>query len=196
MRYNTLRTGKSIPLTDKYKILLISKKDIADIIETLHNPNVTEYLYFAPSPDEVYIEFFNPLVENTESAVKEGIWPDNPTMIIRGKDGKYFGMGGLNSVAMLEGNYEVGYQLPEHAWGKGIGTAICGFLTKFAFDVLSAHKICADCYSGNAGSVRVLEKNNFNLEGRQKDYYKLGGKYDDRLLFGINLNQYSSIPNF
>lgn len=189
-QYQLLKQGHSYQLSETLSVQLIRQSDLADIIKMLENPNVNQYLFFAPSPVEVYEAFFNPIIDNTQQAIKENNWPDSPTFILRDKEGAYMGMIGITPAMMLAGNFEVGHQLPEHAWGKGIGTLGCQFATTLAFEQLGAHKVSADCYASNFGSARVLEKTGFILEGRQQDYYRLEGGFDDRLWFGMTASQF------
>ncbi|MGF1701234.1 GNAT family N-acetyltransferase [Photobacterium makurazakiensis] len=190
MLFDELLEGKSLALTSEYSIKLITPDDLADILAMLENPKVTEFLFFAPAPEELYRAFFEPIIEDTQSAIAEERWPEHPTVIISDKNGRYMGMGGLTQVMLLEGNFEVGYQLPEHAWGKGIATAICKALTQLAFSMLNAHKVTADCYASNVGSYKTLEKCGFEQEGRLKNYYKYDGGFDDRLFYGLCLDSY------
>ncbi|GEA60196.1 GNAT family N-acetyltransferase [Vibrio comitans] len=182
--------GERVPLTSQLTMQLIQKPDLQDIIAMLDNPKVTEYLFFAPAPVEMYEGYFGPMIENTRQAIESQTYPDNIIGIIRDNDQRYMGMAAVTSVMFLEGSYEIGYQLSEHAWKQGIATAACQFFTQMAFEVLGAHKVCADCYATNVGSYRTLEKNGFEREGVQKDYYKLDNGFDDRLHYGMTRQQY------
>lgn len=190
MQYQLLKQGHSCQLNDTFSIQLIRQSDFDDIVKMLEDPNVNKFLFFAPSPIEVYEAFFSPIIDNTQQTVKQNEWPESPTFIIRDNDGRYMGMIGISQVMMLAGNFDVGHQLPQHAWGQGIGTLGCQFATTLAFEQLGAHKVCADCYASNTGSVHVLEKAGFELEGRQKDYYQIDGGFDDRLWFGMTASQF------
>lgn len=193
MNVDALRQGQSIPLTDDYTMSLIRHEDMVDILAMLANPNVTTYLFFAPAPDALYHGFFDPIIEDTVQAIAEDRWPEHPTVIIRDHQGQYMGMGGLAQVMLLAGNMEVGYQLPEHAWGKGIATAICRVLTQLAFTTLDVHKLTADCYGQNAGSYKTLEKCGFRREGCLTGYYKVEHGADDRLFYGMTAEQYAEM---
>nr|WP_282561111.1 GNAT family protein [Motilimonas sp. E26] len=184
------KQGKAVPLSDKLTIKLITQDDLKDIIAMLDNPNVTKYLFFAPAPVELYEGFFNPIIENVQQAIAKGEWPESPTAIIRDLDGAYMGMAGLPKVMFMQGNFEVGYQLAEHAWGQGIASLVCAFMTKLAFTELGAHKVTADCYLSNVGSYKVMEKCGYTLEGTQKNYYKVDTGFDDRVLYGITDAQF------
>ncbi|MGF1759848.1 GNAT family N-acetyltransferase [Photobacterium sagamiensis] len=191
MQYQLLKQGLSCQLNDTLSVQLIRQSDFGDIVEMLGNPNVNRFLFFAPSPVAVYEAFFSPIIENSQQAIELNEWPENPTFIIRDNNGHYMGMIGISQVMMLTGNFEVGHQLPEHAWGQGIGTLGCQFATRLAFEQLGAHKVCADCYASNTGSARVLEKSGYSLEGRQTDYYQVDGNFDDRLWFGMTVSQFN-----
>ncbi|WP_394208868.1 GNAT family N-acetyltransferase [Enterovibrio calviensis] len=190
MSISLFKQGKAAPLSDTLTIKLITHDDLKDIITMLGNPNVAKYLFFAPAPVEIYEGFFNPIIESTREATAKGEWPENPTAIIRDLDGNYMGMAGLPGVMFTQGNFEVGYQLAEHAWGQGIATLACNFMTKLAFKELGAHKVTADCYLSNVGSYKTMEKCGYTLEGTQQDYYKVESGFDDRVLYGITKKQF------
>lgn len=105
------------------------------------------------------------------------------------------GMVGLTQVMLLQGNFEIGFQLPEHAWRQGIATTACQLLTYIAFSELNAHKLAADCYAQNIGSAAVLKESGFVQEGHQTGYYKLNTTNDDRLIFGLTSTQYSVLQH-
>lgn len=190
MTISPFKQGKPVLLSETLTIRLITQDDLKDIIVMLDNPNVAKYLFFAPAPIEMYEGFFNPIIENTQEAIAKGEWPENLTAIIRDLDGRYMGMTGLPGVMFMQGNFEVGYQLAEHAWGQGIATLACDFMTKFAFTELGAHKVTADCYLSNVGSYKTMEKCGYNIEGTQKDYYKVETGFDDRVLYGMTKTQF------
>jgi Acetyltransferases, including N-acetylases of ribosomal proteins len=79
---------------------------------------------------------------------------------------------------------EVGYVFNKAFWGKGYGSESIKLISKFAFESLKLHKLHASVVDINIGSARILEKNEYELEGRLKDHYYIEGKYYDALLFG------------
>ncbi|ENK2109259.1 GNAT family N-acetyltransferase [Vibrio alginolyticus] len=193
MSYQKLKQGEAIPFNESLTIQLIQGSDLQDIIEMLNDDKVNQYLFFAPADNSLYEGFFGPIIENTAQAIKDGVWPDSPTFVIRGQQGQYMGMCAVTAVMFLTGNYEVGYQLPTRAWGKGVATRACQMMTEIGFTELNAHKVSADCYASNAGSYKTLEKNGFTQEGRQKDYYKLEQGFDDKLYYGMTAEQFASL---
>lgn len=79
---------------------------------------------------------------------------------------------------------EIGYVLNKDYWGMGYGTEAVRLMSNFALESLGLHKLHAQVVDANIGSVRVLEKCGYQLEGRFKDYYFIEGKYYDGLFFG------------
>lgn len=79
---------------------------------------------------------------------------------------------------------EIGYVFHKNYWGKGYGTETTALMNDFAFDLLKLHKLHARVADANIGSIRVLEKNGFKLEGRIEDYFFIDGSYYDEMLFG------------
>ncbi|KOO14902.1 GNAT family acetyltransferase [Vibrio xuii] len=192
MSYQKLKQGEVISFNDSLNIQLIQASDLQEIIEMLNDDDVNQYLYFAPADNSMFEGFFGPIIDNTQQAIKEGIWPESPTFVIRDLQSKYMGMCGITSVAFLAGNYEIGYQLPVCAWGKGIATRACQMMTELSFTQLNAHKVSADCYGSNVGSYKTLEKCGFLQEGCQEGYYRLAQEFDDKLYYGMTAEQFEN----
>lgn len=79
---------------------------------------------------------------------------------------------------------EIGYVFHRDHWGNGYGTESVALMSDFAFESLNLHKLHASVVDANIGSVRILEKNGYRLEGRLKDHYFIENKYYDALLLG------------
>ena len=74
---------------------------------------------------------------------------------------------------------ELGYLLLTEYWSQGVMTEAARQICEIAFDELDIIRITGMVYSPNAASMRVLEKNGFEFEGRQKNaIYKNGNVYD------------------
>ena len=75
---------------------------------------------------------------------------------------------------------EVGYWLGEPFWGNGIATSALKLLLPYAWKELDLVRIFAGVFEYNKGSVRVLEKCGFELEGiHKKAVFKNGEIYDE-----------------
>ena len=74
---------------------------------------------------------------------------------------------------------ELGYMLLTDYWSKGVMTEAVRQICEIAFDELDLIRISALVYSPNVASQRVLEKNDFECEGRLRNaIYKNGNVYD------------------
>lgn len=85
-------------------------------------------------------------------------------------------------------NAEIGYVFHPKAWGKNIASLAVKMLKSYAFDVLDLHKVFARVASGNIASAKVLEKNDFMVEGVLKDQYKIENTYED-LIYYASFNE-------
>jgi RimJ/RimL family protein N-acetyltransferase len=66
-------------------------------------------------------------------------------------------------------------------WGKGYGTKSLKAVTRYVFESLKLHKICADYYSLNVASAKMFKKLGFEIEGVFKDHFLLDGNYVDSI---------------
>ena len=132
--------------------------DLEDLVENANNYNVASTLRDAfPYPytiedGEEWIEF----AENEN-------WGYNFAITINDK--AVGGIGLIIGKGIERKSSEVGYWLGEDYWGKGIVSSALKGIVKFAFDELKVERIFAVPIEHNIASRRVLEKNNFVLEG-------------------------------
>jgi len=77
---------------------------------------------------------------------------------------------------------EVSYWLGEKYWNSGIMTEAVKLVTKFGFEKLKLKKIYGRVYIFNLASKKVLEKNDYKLEGILKKDFKKDGKFIDSYL--------------
>ncbi len=69
-------------------------------------------------------------------------------------------------------------------WGRGIASKMIKKMVSLAFEQLELEKIVAGVYATNLASVRVLEKNRFVCEGKQRDQFIFKGQRIDGLVYG------------
>jgi [ribosomal protein S5]-alanine N-acetyltransferase len=82
-------------------------------------------------------------------------------------------------------NAELGYWLAEPFWGKGIISKAIPQVVDHAFNTYDITRIYARPFGTNHASQKVLEKNNFILEGRfEKTIFK-NGEFLDELVYAI-----------
>lgn len=77
----------------------------------------------------------------------------------------------------------VGYSLDEAHTGKGIATEALEVVCQFAFEDIGIHRLEAYVSPRNVGSVRVLEKAQFEREGLLKQLLYVNGTWEDHYLY-------------
>jgi ribosomal-protein-alanine N-acetyltransferase len=82
-------------------------------------------------------------------------------------------------------NAEIGYWLGEPFWGHGIVSKAIKQIIQFGFSTFDIERIFARPYGTNVASQKILEKNNFLLEGRYNNILYKNGEYLDELIYAI-----------
>lgn len=80
---------------------------------------------------------------------------------------------------------EVGYWLGEKYWGKGIASMALKGIVSYGFTDLGLERIYAKPFEHNTASRRVLEKNDFQLEGILRKSAIKSKKIYNQALYGI-----------
>ena len=100
-------------------------------------------------------------------------------------DGKYVGSISVEKKSdVFCKDAEIGYFLLSDKWSKGIMTKAVSEITKIAFDKLDIIRITGVVYKPNIASQRVLEKNDFVLEGIKKNAVFKNGNIYDMCIYG------------
>lgn len=79
---------------------------------------------------------------------------------------------------------EIGYLLRTPSWSKGIATEAVRQICELAFEELDIIRITGLVYEPNLASRRVLEKNDFELEGIMKDAVVKDGNVYNLCVYG------------
>ncbi len=85
-------------------------------------------------------------------------------------------VGGVGIRRKAPGVFDVGYAFAEPFHGKGYATEVVAALAHEALVVRGARRIYAEVFVGNDASRRVLEKNDFVLEGVARQQHLKGGR--------------------
>ena len=98
----------------------------------------------------------------------------------------HIGNVGLHGIDEVSRTAVLGIVLGEKsAWGRGIGARSWAAMTRYGFQVLNLHKICATVFEGNNPSLRCALKAGFLKEGRQKKQIYKNGRYVDLIHVGL-----------
>ena len=89
---------------------------------------------------------------------------------------------------------EVGYYIPPHFRGKGLGFVLLSFLlTRVLPKKSGLNKIYATTSSDNIQSIGLLEKAGFMLDGRLREHYWVNNKKFDQLHYSILQREYNGV---
>ncbi|MBP1912919.1 GNAT family N-acetyltransferase [Thermococcus stetteri] len=104
--------------------------------------------------------------------------------ILENSTSSLVGFIGLHRIDHRDGHAELGYFLGREHWGKGYGSEAVKLALIYAFEWLNLRKVYARVYEPNVASIRVLEKNGFELTGRmRKHHYVPGYGFVDEVIF-------------
>jgi RimJ/RimL family protein N-acetyltransferase len=77
----------------------------------------------------------------------------------------------------------IGYWLGKTYWNNGIATDAVSIVCDYSFYSLDIIKLEAYVFRDNIASIKVLEKNSFNLEGILRKDYNIKGIISDELIY-------------
>lgn len=97
--------------------------------------------------------------------------------------GQYAGSIGLHLNKEENHIGEIGYWLARLFWGKGLMTKSVKIISRFGFNQLKLKRLEITVYPWNKASMRVAEKNGFQLEGILRKRAKRNSRYLDEHLF-------------
>jgi RimJ/RimL family protein N-acetyltransferase len=80
---------------------------------------------------------------------------------------------------------ELGYILRRDHWGRGLASEALTALLSHAFATMDLHRLEADIDPRNAGSIRLVERLGFTLEGHLRERYFVAGDIQDSAIYGL-----------
>lgn len=138
-------------------------------------------------PEVVRFSRINPLTFDKASAMLfRWLAPeDDHYWVVQSLDGTGLGVTFLRAVNHSHRAAEIGYILGRPAWNQGIASEIVPAVIRYGFGQLGLCRVEAYVSTGNAASLRVLEKCGFAREGiRRADVFK-NGRFENSVLLSI-----------
>ena len=94
----------------------------------------------------------------------------------------------LKGLTSIHKRAEISYLIgPKNLWGKGIANRAVAEIINKVKEKYELNKLYAGIAKENIGSKRVLEKNNFVLEGIRKNHLFFNNTFMDQLDYGLIL---------
>jgi [ribosomal protein S5]-alanine N-acetyltransferase len=175
-------TVKTFPILETNRLLLrkFENSDSKSILKYLSDEEVMEHYGLEPfqtvadALDEIswYHSIFN---ENT--GIRWGI-------TLKGENEVIGSCGFLNMVAQHH-RTDIGYELSQNHWGKGIASEALEAVIKHGFQVMNIQRIQALIELPNVPSQRLVEKHGFIREGLLRKYEFTRGKFDDLYMYSL-----------
>lgn len=97
--------------------------------------------------------------------------------------GKPAGVIGLGAINFMDNNAHIGYWIGSKYRGLGLATEATGLACGYAFGTLRLHRLQTKVLDGNVPSMRVLQKNGFEVEGTERDSFFIDNEYKSFILF-------------
>ena len=100
----------------------------------------------------------------------------------------------LADIDQLNSHAEVGFAVAQRFWGQRILSRILPTAFDFAFETMGLHRLEADVDPRNVASLRALERQGFQREGRVRQRYFQNGEFQDGILLGLLSEEWSNRP--
>ena len=109
-------------------------------------------------------------------------------------DGTVIGDMALQGIDWRHRSCSVGYGLTKLEYrNKGYATDALKIILRYGFLHFGFERISANTQDNNIGSQRVLEKCGFILEGRERKARYFAGKWQDRLTYGLLIEDWKEV---
>jgi ribosomal-protein-alanine N-acetyltransferase len=165
-------------LTERLRLRRIIASDVSAVLDLFGDERVVEFYDLArfTSPDqaEKMISQFDEM-----HAARKGIrW----AITLRSED-RLIGTCGFNEWLKISRRGTLGYDLTPSHWNHGYMTEALRAVMDYGFKEMNLNRLEAYVMSGNLGSIQLLRKLGFQLEGvlRQRGFWK--GAFHDLQLF-------------
>ncbi|ASJ07199.1 GNAT family N-acetyltransferase [Thermococcus pacificus] len=157
---------------------ILLREDLRQVWLWYNDREVRRYLAF---PEEIF--FYEDELEWYETLRREKRG-EKVFSILENSSRSLVGLVGLHRIDYHNGHAELGYFLAREHWGHRYGSEAVKLALEYAFTWLNLRKVYARVYEPNLPSIRILEKNGFQLAGRWKRHqYVPGEGFVDVLLY-------------
>jgi ribosomal-protein-alanine N-acetyltransferase len=180
---------KEVPELRTERLILrkSDQSDAQDLMEFFSDPDVLKYYNLEPIKT---IEEIKGLIKDTEQsfrdckAIRWGIyWREADKLI---------GTCGFHNIDEESSKLEVGFELSQSFWGKGIMKEAVEQILQFAFEQIEVNRVEALVEPGNIASQKLLEKMYFTREGLLREYKFNKGRFRDLVISALLKSDYYS----
>ena len=146
--------------------------DAPRLVELANNERVSRYL--------IYTFPFPYTLRDAEWWIAKGSRQGGAQAKVIEHNGVFIGTVGIKPQSGWRDHIaEIGYWLGEEFWGRGLASEALKQMTERAFTVGAYRKLIAPVLAPNSASMKVLQKNGYELEGvLRREVVKNGQTYD------------------
>lgn len=120
--------------------------------------------------------------------VKNCFYDDNINLYGIFDDNTHIGNIKINGIKSIHKRAEITYVIGNTKyWGKGVASFAVSKMIEISKTKYYLNKLFAGVADENLGSIKVLEKNGFILEGKRSKHLYFNGKFHDQLDYGLLL---------
>jgi len=183
MSYSALRlVFEPFPILRTSRLMLrkVSRIDVHEIFFLRSDPRIMKYLDKAAAHTVDDAVTFIDKIESQEKSAEAIMWA-----IVMNNEEKLIGTIGFWNMTPEHYRAEIGYALYPDKQGKGIMQEAMEAVLNYGFRVMHLHSVEANVNPGNAGSIKLLERNGFVREGYYRENYFFDGRFLDSAIYSL-----------
>ncbi|MFD2681762.1 GNAT family N-acetyltransferase [Bacillus seohaeanensis] len=166
--------------TDRLILRQVTKEDASSLLNYLSNEDVMKHIGLEPfkSIDDALdeISWYQSIFEK-KTGIRWGITLKD--------QGEVIGSCGFLNLVSKHYRSEVGIELSEEHWGKGIASEALEAVIKYGFEQMNLQRIEALIEPPNLPSQKLVERQGFIREGLLRSYEFTVGKFDDLYMYSL-----------
>ncbi|MCM3122801.1 GNAT family protein [Mesobacillus sp. AQ2] len=172
----------TFPVLETARLVLrkVIKDDASSIFKYLSNEEVMKYYGLEPfkSINDALDEIsWYQSIHNARTGIRWGITLKEQGVVI--------GSCGFHNIVSKHFRSEIGFELSQELWGKGIAAEAVEAIINYGFQHMNFHRIEALIEPQNRSSQKLVEKFGFIKEGLLRDYEFTQGKFDDLYMYSL-----------
>jgi len=114
--------------------------------------------------------------------------------IIDDASDRHVGNVGLHAIDWIHRSAVLGIVIGEREFlGRGWGRQAWAAITRYAFETINLHKVCASVFEGNGPSMKCALASGYEVEGTQKKQVYKNGDYRDLVWLGITRDRWARL---
>ncbi len=174
--------------TERLELIEIDKSGLQEMHEYSIKEDMYSFLEFLPHKTLADTEeYLQKLISRSELDTGH-YW-----FIKKIEENKIIGTFGVTDIDWRKKIGEVSYGISPEFTRTGLFSEALNRVLHYLFKDLDFHRVCATTRFDNIGSIKGLQKQGFEVEGRLKDFYlSHNGKRSDALVLGILKKQFLS----